>query len=269
MKFRNKFTVLGSIAVLSTTPIVYADEAAVEPQIVECWEGITEFIEEPMIAICPGPYQIDQEVSIDPTIIDEEIFSTGAPTDEVIFENEVTSDEEVIFENEEISDEEVTFENEETSGEEVTFENEETSGEEVTFDDEENIDEEVTTTDGEVNEEVTDGEIADGGEKVDPEVTTDGGGFEIPLDWIKRGDGFNPEIYYSMASGAGPAVTPTVVFRNETSAPIAASEPIARQIGPDSKATAIEGRENSGAFKANRAKKGPVALVKEGRVFLR
>jgi hypothetical protein len=109
-------------------------------------------------------------------------------------------------------------------------------------------------------EEVTDGEVVEvttGGKEVDSEVVYDGGEFVVPLDWIKRGGGDNPEIYYSVTNFGGPELTP----RSETPT-------IARQIGLDNKATGIERKENA-VFKANREKKGPVAFVKEDRVFLR
>lgn len=102
----------------------------------------------------------------------------------------------------------------------------------------------------------------DGGEviiAVDPVVSenNNGEGTPVPLDWIKRTNLDNPDvILYNMAGGPAP------VFKNETS-------PIAKQIGPDGKATAIECKENSGASPLNHEKKGPVALVKKGRVFLR
>lgn len=98
-----------------------------------------------------------------------------------------------------------------------------------------------------------------GGVVVDPVKVEDHTGTEtpVPLDWVKRGIGDNPDvIFYNMAGG------PVPVFKGETS-------PVAKQIGPDGKATAIEGKDNSGALQLNREKKGPVALVKKGRVFLR
>lgn len=119
---------------------------------------------------------------------------------------------------------------------------------------------EVTPTEGEVIDTTKDGGIT--GEvthPVDPVVIENHTGEEtpVPLDWIKRTNLENPDvIFYNMAGGPAP------VFKNETS-------PIAKQIGPDGKATAIEGKENSGASPLNREKKGPVALVKKGRVFLR
>ena len=212
---RSTFTVLGSLALLSSAPIAAADELAVEPSIVQCWVGPLEVFEEPIILICPGPYEIDPGVSIDPVIIDE----NG----------------------------EGTFVEEETFTEEEAFVEEETFTEEEAF----------------TEEEVTDGEVTDGGEEVDSEIVDDDKDFVIPFDWIRRGGGDDPQIYYSVTNFGGPAVTPTTVLQGpETS-------PIARQIGPNSRATTIEGKVNSGTFESNRDRKGPVALVKEGRVFLR
>jgi hypothetical protein len=227
MKMRSTFTVLGSLALLSSAPIAAADELAVEPSIVQCWVGPLEVFEEPIILICPGPYEIDPGVSIDPVIIDE----NG----------------------------EGTFVEEETFTEEETFVEEETFTEEEAFVEEETFTEEEAFTE----EEVTDGEVTDGGEEVGSEIVDDDKDFVIPFDWIRRGGGDDPQIYYSVTNFGGPAVTPTTVLQGpETS-------PIARQIGPNSGATTIEGKVNSGTFQSNRDRKGPVALVKEGRVFLR
>lgn len=114
-----------------------------------------------------------------------------------------------------------------------------------------------TTPEGEVVD-AGGGEV--GGEVIDPGTVEDnsGEGTVVPLDWIKRGGGDNPDVIFYNMIGGGPAP----VFKGETS-------PVAKQIGPDDKATAIEGKENSGAPQLNREKKGPVALIKKGRVFLR
>ncbi len=229
MKFRASFTLIGSLAALSAVPMAVADEVAVEPQIAICWEGPAEFIEEPIIIVCPGIDDVPMDVSIDPVIIEENGEGTFV--------------------------EEETFTEEETLVEEETFTEEETLAVEETFTEEETLAEEEVT-DGEVVE------VTDGGEEVGPEIV-DYKDFVIPFDWIRRGGGDYPQIYYSVTNFGGPAVTTTTVLNGpETS-------PIARQIGPDSRATAIEGKVSPAAFKSNRDKKGPVALVKEGRVFLR
>ncbi len=111
-------------------------------------------------------------------------------------------------------------------------------------------------TDGEVTgpkDDGTDVSVTDPGT---PEDTT-GDGTTVPLDWVKRGVGDNPDvIFYNMAGG------PLPVFKGETS-------PVAKQIGPDGKATAIEGKENCVVPQISHEKKGAVALVKQGHVFLR
>lgn len=117
-----------------------------------------------------------------------------------------------------------------------------------------------------------DGEIVDGG---DGEVTItvvdgehlDGDGTchegheggvcegEVPIDWVKRGEEFDEDlIFYTTMDGA----------------PQAAELGGAGQeiVGEDDRASRIE--ENAGAAPLiQRQKKGPVALVKKGRVFLR
>jgi hypothetical protein len=272
MKARSSFRLIGSLAVLSTLPMAVADEVAVEPQIAICWEGPVDFQEEPVIIVCPGIDDVPMDVSIDPVIIEEN--GEGAFVEEETFTEEETLVEEETFTEEETLAEEETFTEEETLAEEETYTEEETLAEEETFTEED-------VTDGEVFE------VIEGGEEVGPEIV-DYKDFVIPFDWIRRGGGDYPQIYFSVTnfggpaefnnpslelpggmnvnsvtSFGGPAVTPTTVLNGpETS-------PIARQIGPDSRATAIEGKASPAAFKSNRDKKGPVALVKEGRVFLR
>lgn len=85
--------------------------------------------------------------------------------------------------------------------------------------------------------------------------TTDEGSV-VPIDWGKRGGEYNPEIAQNMAGGEAP------VFKPETSG-------VAKELGQDEKATNIESKENAGVPLIERAKKGPVALIKKGRVFLR
>jgi hypothetical protein len=277
MKFRASFTLIGSLAALSAVPMAVADEVAVEPQIAICWEGPAEFIEEPIIIVCPGIDDVPMDVSIDPVIIEEN--GEGTFVEEETFTEEETLVEEETFTEEETLAEEEAYTEEETFAEEETYTEEETLVEEETYTEEETLVEEETFTEEETlaveetfteeetlaEEEVTDGEVVevtDGGEEVGPEIV-DYKDFVIPFDWIRRGGGDYPQIYYSVTNFGGPAVTTTTVLNGpETS-------PIARQIGPDSRATAIEGKVSPAAFKSNRDKKGPVALVKEGRVFLR
>lgn len=95
-----------------------------------------------------------------------------------------------------------------------------------------------------VSEPGTEGEVTEPNE----EVTPDGG---VPIDWVKRG-GENPDvIFYSMAGGEVP------LFKS------------AVETGQDDKAAAIEGKGAAAAPQITREKKGPVALIKKGRVFLR
>ncbi|MES2657694.1 MAG: hypothetical protein V4689_03695 [Verrucomicrobiota bacterium] len=96
-------------------------------------------------------------------------------------------------------------------------------------------------------------DVEDGGS--DGEVTTTGEeGEGIPLDWVKRGGGDNPEIFQNMAGGEAP------VFKGETAG---------KELGQDEKATAIEAQDAPVVSQVNREKKVPVALIKKGRVFLR
>ena len=128
----------------------------------------------------------------------------------------------------------------------------------VVIDDTDPSDEgEVTTTGGKDDEGVIEDLVPDGEEgTVDPAVCELADGEPVPLDWVKRGGGDNPEILYNMAGGEPP------VFKNETNA-------ATKELGQDEKATDIEAQDAPMAAQINREKKAPVALVKKGRVFLR
>lgn len=106
----------------------------------------------------------------------------------------------------------------------------------------------------------------DGSTKGNPEdvVTVDDGpvkdGGEVPLDWIKRGGGDNPDvIFYNMAGGPAPVVM------NKGETPSALS----RELGQDDKGAAIEAKGNAVVPQVKSEKKDPVAVIKKGHVFLR
>ncbi len=63
-------------------------------------------------------------------------------------------------------------------------------------------------------------------------------------------------MLYNTAGGEAP------VFKGETSA-------VSKELGQDEKGTAIEAGETAVVPQISREKKGPVALIKKGRVFLR
>lgn len=109
---------------------------------------------------------------------------------------------------------------------------------------EEVIDEKVadeTTTDEEATEEVT--------------VTEEDG--EVPLDWVKRGgDEENPDvIFYNMAGGG------------TGGAPAASVNP--GDAGKDGAPTTVEAKSVAPVAPIAKEKRGPIALVKGDRVFLR
>jgi hypothetical protein len=101
---------------------------------------------------------------------------------------------------------------------------------------------------------------ADGGAggEVDPAVCG------VPLDWVKRGgeELEDPNvIFYNMADGGA---LPTTAEGGES--------PMFKgnvELGQDEKGSAIEAKAGVVAPRIQREKKGPVALVKKGRVFLR
>jgi hypothetical protein len=115
------------------------------------------------------------------------------------------------------------------------------------------VDEE--TTDEEVTEEVTEELGVDGEEGTsDPTVCEQADGEVVPLDWVKRGGGDNPEIFQNVV-GEAP------VFKGENA--------ITKELGQNEKATDIDSQDAPSAAQINREKKAPIALVKKGRVFLR
>lgn len=119
----------------------------------------------------------------------------------------------------------------------------------------------ITLVEGEVIEgEIVEGEVTGDpeGEPVcdkDPAVCEEG---QLPIDWVKRGgegELENPDvIFYTTADGGAEG------------APVANKSDI--ELGQDDKAAVIEGK-GTAAAQVKHEKKGPVALVKRGRVFLR
>ncbi len=101
------------------------------------------------------------------------------------------------------------------------------------------------------------------GEKVtDDEVVVVEDGGEVPIDWVKRdledGEGGDPNVIFYNMSGGGPQPTGP------------AESPIAKgDAGKDDTATAAEAKTVAPVAPIVREKKGPVALVKGARVFLR
>ena len=155
------------------------------------------------------------------------------------------------------------------------------AGGEITPDDEVVVsEEEVVVEDTGANEESVDteiviepgdGEVAAGGdlgteqdEGTVPSEEVDSVGSEIPLDWVKRGgeEIQDPNVmFYNTADGGA---LPTAAEGGES--PMFKGN---AELGQDEKSSAIEVKGGSAAPRIQREKKGPVALVKKGRVFLR
>ncbi len=92
------------------------------------------------------------------------------------------------------------------------------------------------------------------GEEVIPEECVHEEGEPCVLgDWVKRGGEENPEIYYNMAEAE-------VLKGGAEAAP---------DLGQDEKAAAIDTKVEKVTPLVTGQKKGPVALMKKGRVFLR
>lgn len=151
----------------------------------------------------------------------------------------------------------------EPTGKEEEIANEEFTEEEFSGETEEEFVEDST-------EEVTDGEVVDITEDGEGIVTIGGwpeGG--VPIEWVKRGGGEleNPDvIFYSMAGGPE--------LRNLTGAPTAEANEsttgaVTRVLNQGETAAEIQNAATGGAALEKAAKKPTVAIVKEGRVFLR
>lgn len=131
--------------------------------------------------------------------------------------------------------------------------------------------EEAVTEEQEYVEEGTDEEIVEINPEEGEGVVTVGGWPDggVPIEWIKRGGGEldNPDvIFYSMAGGP--------VLQNVTGAPSTANtestdSSAARVLNQGETAAEIEGTVTGGAGLEKAAKKSTVAIVKQGRVFLR
>ena len=103
-----------------------------------------------------------------------------------------------------------------------------------------------------------DDKVTEPEEPGDVEVLPYPGG-EVPIDWVTRGSGGeNPGIFYNMAGG-GPHAA------GEPSHGAGASD----EAGKDEAATATEAKTVAPIAPITKVKKGPVALVKGARVFLR
>lgn len=91
--------------------------------------------------------------------------------------------------------------------------------------------------------------------EVDPAET----GEPVPVDWVKRGGGEmeNPDVIFMTTALDGGGIQVPAFKGNH------------REFGQDDRATAIEAKSAAGAPEVNKEKKGPVALIKKGRVFLR
>ncbi|MFM2197197.1 MAG: hypothetical protein RLZZ505_629 [Verrucomicrobiota bacterium] len=151
----------------------------------------------------------------------------------------------------------------EPTGKEEEIANEEFTEEEFTGETEEEFVEDST-------EEVTDGEVVDITEDGEGIVTIGGwpeGG--VPIEWIKRGGGEldNPDvIFYSMAGGP---VLQNVTGGASQEAGSSTGSAAARVLNQGETASDIENKVTNEAGVAKVAKKSTVAIVKEGRVFLR
>lgn len=131
--------------------------------------------------------------------------------------------------------------------------------------------EEIFSEEEVISEETTDEEIVEINPEEGEGVVTVGGWPDggVPIEWIKRGGGEldNPDvIFYSMAGGP--------VLQNVTGAPITANtestdSSAARVLNQGETAAEIEGTVTGGAGLEKAAKKSTVAIVKQGRVFLR
>lgn len=131
--------------------------------------------------------------------------------------------------------------------------------------------EEIVSEEQEYVEEGTDGEAVEINPEEGEAIVTVGGWPDggVPIEWIKRGGGEldNPDvIFYRMADGP--------VLQNVTGGPSTANTEstggtAARVLNQGETAAEIEGTVTGGAGLGKASKKSTVAIVKQGRVFLR
>ena len=147
---------------------------------------------------------------------------------------------------------------------EEEFTEEEFTEEEFTGETEEEFVEDST-------EEVTDGEVVEINPEEGEGIVTVGGwpSGGVPIEWVKRGGGEldNPDvIFYSMAGGP---VLQNVAGGASPEADPSTGGAATRVLNQGETAADIETTATGGAGVAKAAKKSTVAVVKEGRVFLR
>jgi hypothetical protein len=195
-----------------------------------------------------------------PEFIDGSVWFLGLPTEEVVDLEEVTDIEVMPVDEEVVGDVVVT---DVADSGDVT-DGEATDGEAT---DGEATDGEATdgeATDGEVADgEATDGEATDGEATDGEEVVVEDDDVQLlPIEWIKRGNEddelLNPVICYFMAGGPAATAVADGSLNSES-----------RDLGQYDKAAEIEAKANLAAPSFGSQKKGPVAVVKKGRVFLR
>jgi len=121
----------------------------------------------------------------------------------------------------------------------------------------------VVVTDVADSGDVTDGEATDGEATDGEEVVVEDDDVQLlPIEWIKRGNEddelLNPVICYFMAGGPAATAVADGSLNSES-----------RDLGQYDKAAEIEAKANLAAPSFGSQKKGPVAVVKKGRVFLR
>lgn len=277
MKNQSKLAAAVSIAALATSPLVFAEDAAlatpeivacaIAPEIAVCPEILPELapeiqpeLEIPEICVLPPPTEepISVDIHIDPGV--EDPTDAEGPTDTEFTDNgEGLVDENEVVDSGDSS--EIPSDEDSTEGSDK-----ESDQNEVVDSTDPNADNEVTTT-----------------------VEDDSVDFEkgVPIEWVKRGgsDRDPSVIYYTMAGNPseGNSVrvlekedTPNALVGNSVSDNLAPSldkenapNPLARGLGQDDKAAAIKTKTNAASPKVLSEKNEPTALIKKGRVFLR
>lgn len=88
---------------------------------------------------------------------------------------------------------------------------------------------------------------------------------EVPIEWLQRGgNNEDPHVmYYSMAPNPVDGNPAPLLEKDQT------SNALARELGQDDKAAAINPKANAATPKLLSEKNEPTVLIKKGRVFLR
>jgi hypothetical protein len=238
MKLKSKLTLLSSVTALLASPAAHAESIVSTCEMAELVDSI-ECIEIETPIHCEPGFGIEAPIELEePSVIE---WTEG--TDEPVLVECWPDGFEGLGEAE---------------GPIIFPEDVELTEPEVIVDEAEEASEDGEITDG--------GEITEDGEFTDGESIADEEEFVIPREWLKRGERENPELIYHTMGGIQPG-QPLSSLNRASEAP--ASAAVSRTAQQDEPLTSPEVRAGSPHQVIQTGRKDPVALIQQGRVFLR